>query len=491
MSRPALLSVSILLLGVAGFLLSLNGCGGSSKTTFTVPPPVSKIQHVVIIFQENRTPDNLFQGLCTANGGVPGCGTNPGQYDIASSGKNSKGDTIPLTQIDLGTAGTNPQNYDLSHAHKAFLQMCDLNTATNTCAMDGADQIFVSCNVGATNCPPPNAQFMYVNPADVQPYFTMAEQYTFADRMFQTNQGPSFPAHQFIISGTSAPAAGSADFVAENPAGVTDATNNTGCTALSAEYVEQIDPLGVESEIYPCFEHQTLTDLLDEAKLSWRYYAPSEGSIWTGPNAIQHMCGSGSTNATGCIGPDWTGTAPKVVIGQSQTNAQILTDIANNELPQVSWVIPDGQDSDHPAGNTGCGPSWVTQVVNAIGNSSYWSNTAIILTWDDWGGWYDHVPPPQILNSYEYGFRVPMIVMSPYARSGYVSHVTHDFGSILKFVETTFNLPSLGYADAPADDLSDIFNFAQTPIAFQTIPAPANNATCLADSSAPTDPDDD
>jgi len=132
----------------------------------------------------------------------------------------------------------------------------------------------------------------------------------------------------------------------------------------------------------------------------------------------------------------------------------------------------------------------VTSIVNAIGNSPYWSNTAILVTWDDWGGWYDHVAP-QILNSYEYGFRVPMIVVSPYAKQGYISHVTHDFGSILKFIESTFNLPSLGYADAPADNLSDCFNFGQSATSFQTIPPPANTAQCTSDPSPATDPDDD
>jgi phospholipase C len=187
-----------------------------------------------------------------------------------------------------------------------------------------------------------------------------------------------------------------------------------------------------------------------------------------------------------CTGPDWTGANPKVVLNQ----AQVLTDIANNQLPQVSWVIPNGAESDHALSNDGSGPSWVASVVNAIGGSAYWSNTAIILTWDDWGGWYDHVSPP-ILNSYEYGFRVPMIVISPYAKPGYVSKVTHDFGSILKFTEETFNLPSLGYADASADDLSDCFNFNQTPLQFQSIAAPLGAEYFLNDKRPPTDPDND
>src|SRR5580658_9606723 len=227
MRRLALLSTAVLLFCVAGLLLSMNGCSGGGTTTGTIPPPpASKIQHVVIIFQENRTPDNLFQGLCIPPyGSSSACSTNPSasQYDIASSGVDSTGATITLSPIDLGTAGTNgnPDNYDLSHAHSAFVDMCQLNPATGICAMDGADLIPASCTPTTppvANCPPPpDPQFMYVYPNDVAPYLTMAQTYTFADHMFQTNEGPSMPAHQFIISGTSAPAAGSNLFEAENP----------------------------------------------------------------------------------------------------------------------------------------------------------------------------------------------------------------------------------------------------------------------------------
>jgi phospholipase C len=481
MSRPLLLFTSILLLCACGFLFSLNGCGqGSATFTSPPPPPTSKIQHVVIIFQENRTPDNLFQDPVLISNGA----------DIQSYGVNSQGQTIQLGQLDLGTVGTNPDNYDLVHSHLSFTQMCDLNASTNVCAMDGADRVAVGCGGGGvTGCAPATPQFKYVNPADVQPYFQMAEQYTFADRMFQTNQGPSFPAHQFIISGTSAPTAGSNLFVAENPTGPGQPDDFTGCTAPPTETVNQIDPSSVETAIYPCFEHPTLTDLLNTAKVSWRYYAPSAGSIWTAPNAIQHMCGPNATppNATACVGSDWVNN---VVLATSQNPAQVLTDIANGQLASVSWVIPNGLESDHALENDGSGPSWVSSIVNAIGNSSYWSNTAIFITWDDWGGWYDHVAP-KMLNSYEYGFRVPMIVVSPYAKLGYISHVTHDFGSILKFVEETYNLPSLGYADAVADDLSDCFNYNQTPTPFQTIVAPLKADYFLNDRRPQTGPDDD
>ncbi len=502
MNRLALVSISTVLLGAAGFLLSLNGCGGVGSGKGATFPGL-KIQHVVIIFQENRSTDNLFQGLCIPPyGSASACSTNPAasQYDIASSGLDLAGTIIPLKPIDLGTVGTNgnPDNYDLAHLHTDFVYMCNLNSS-GVCQMNGANQIPYQCTKGTVGCPPPpHFQYMYVYPDDVAPYLTMAQTYTFADHMFQTNQGPSFPAHQFIISGTSAPSPGSNLFVAETPAGVNNSNNDTGCTAPAAEYVDEINPAGVETPIYPCFEHQTLTDLLNTANISWRYYAPSTGSIWTAPNAIEHMCGPNATppNATACTGSDWVNN---VVLPSSGNPVPVLTDIAKGNLTTVSWVIPSGLESDHALENDGSGPSYVAAIVNAIGNSSYWSNTAIILTWDDWGGWYDHVAPKVLGGAncaqwgcgYVYGFRVPMIVISPYAKPAYISHVTHDFGSILKFIETNFNLPSLGYADTPADDLSDCFNFAQTPIAFQAIPAPLPADYFMNDKRPPTDPDDD
>jgi phospholipase C len=314
-----------------------------------------------------------------------------------------------------------------------------------------------------------------VNPADVQPYFQLAQTYTFADRMFQTNQGPSFPAHQFIISGTSAPSPTSNLLASENVILPLNPGTNTaaGCAGPTGETVAMIDPAGSEAtRQFPCFEHPTLTDLLDASGITWRYYAPSAGSIWTGPNAIQHMR----------FGPAWQ----KVIIPQTS----VLTDIATGRLARVTWVIPDGRASDHALSNDGSGPSWVAAIVNAIGNSPYWANTAILITWDDWGGWYDHVAPT-IHNSYEYGFRVPLIIVSPYAKRAYVSHVTHDFGSLLKFIESNFKLPSLGFADAPADDLSDCFDLTQTPPPFQAIAAKLDASHFLADTRPPVDPDDD
>lgn len=467
------LLISCVLIGFAILLLTTNGCGDGLVANQIF---AGKFQHIVIIFQENRTPDNLFQDPVLIKAGA----------DIASSGMNSKGERIPLTPMPLGI------KYDLSHAHTAFLAMYDDGK------MNGADKIAYLSKAKAPR--PPNPQFRYVNPADVQPYFQMAEQYTFGDRMFQTQEGPSFPAHQFILSGTSAPSAASTSFMAENPGKTPVSFYESGCIAPPQEIVLMIDSAGNEDhKMYPCVDHPTLTDELNQKGVDWRYYTPSAGMIWTAPNAIEHMCGPNAAppNATACIGSDWVN---HVVLYTPTDPAPILTDIATNRLPAVSWVIPSQLNSDHASFNNATGgPSWVASIVNAIGNSAYWSNTGIIVTWDDWGGWYDHVPPFKVVDDgvswgsgYVYGFRVPLIVIAPYARPAYISHVNHDFGSILRMVEENFNLPALGYADSYApDDLSDCFNFHQQPLVFHTIDAPLNAYHFLHDTTPPTGPDDD
>jgi phospholipase C len=480
--QPGMILLSGVLLCSIGLLAMLGGCGGgstSSSNTPPPPPPPPKIQHVVVIFQENRSTDNLFHDPVLRQRGA----------DIASSGIDSKGKTIILGAGPLNT------DYDPGHTHQSFLDLYDNGK------MDGADLNSVNCIKGAPpTCPPPNPLFQYVQASDVAPYFQMAETYTFGDRMFQTNQGPSFPAHQFIISGTSAPTAGSSLFAAENPVGGPNQFDDAGCIAPSDELVALITPTGDESQlIYPCFDHPTLTDILNTAKISWRYYSPLPGIIWNGPTGIEHMCvpNAPPPNGTACTGPDWVNN---VII----PNTTVLTDIANGQLASVSWVIPTGQASDHPGITDGSGPSWVASVVNAIGNSQYWPNTAIIITWDDWGGWYDHVSPtitggPGVINSYEYGIRVPLIVVSPYAKPAYISHQVNDFGSILKFIEATFSVGNVApgaspaYADATTNtgDLSDCFDFTQTPLTFQTIRVAKDAKYFLEDKTPPTDPDDD
>ena len=501
--EPILLAVSVTS-NASGALTdqaTVSGGGGAdaskSITTQVGVGGNGKIQHVVIIFQENRTPDNLFHDPILISRGA----------DIASTGVNSSGTTITLTPVSLQT------DYDLGHGHDSFISACDWNG--KACKMDTQDQ--VPCAPPA-NCPS-NPQFQYVKASDVQPYFTMAETYTFGDRMFQTNQGPSFPAHQYVMSGSSAVCVPGAScpsgttnsyYIAGNPANDqrADGSAGAGCLTPPGTDVNFIDTSKgfpnnnlIDLTSSECAEHPTLTDLLDQAGLSWKYYAATDGSIWTAPDGIQHICEPGGPpNQLACKGTEWNN---HVVLEGS--GSQIVTDIQNSKLAAVTWVIPDGHASDHANGNKGLGPSWVASIVNAIGQSPYWANTAIIVTWDDWGGWYDHVPPPirnreAPLNSYEYGFRVPLIVISPYAKPQYISHQQNDFGSILKFVETTFSLPttigeSVGaqYADSYADmgDLSDCFDYSQTPLNFTPVQAPKDAQFFLHNKQEPSPPDTD
>lgn len=466
---------------IARVLLSLLWIG-------TAHAQISNFQHIVVIVQENRTPDNLFQGLCST---AALCSTSPtsSQYDIQTSNwldnTSSSGVTQPGTVVLAN-------NYDLSHAHTAFVAMCDVDATTGKCKNDGAAGI--ACT--GTCLSQPQFRFVDNSTGILNSYLEIARQYGWANYMFQTNQGPSFPAHQFLFGGTSAPSAAddaAGTFASENMSG---ASKTAGCTAPAGTTVELITANGGEDQkVYPCFEHQTMADLLPPS-LTWRYYAPSAGSIWTAPNAISHICESTGPGGK-CIGQDWTNNV-------DLTPADVLRDIAACNLRSVSWVIPTGANSDHADVNDGGGPSWVASIVNAIGNSSacdgnagYWKDTAILITWDDWGGWYDHEPPTilaQPEGDYQYGFRVPLLVVSAYTPLGYINNVRHDFGSILRFIEFNFSLPlgGLNFADARAKtDLTGFFDLTQMPRAFQNISARKDAIFFLNDKRKATDPDDD
>jgi phospholipase C len=210
---------------------------------------------------------------------------------------------------------------------------------------------------------------------------------------------------------------------------------------------------------FPCFtQYDTMADVLDAAGVSWKYYVESYdlnspyadfgGRVWDAFDAIKRVR----------YGPDWKNI--------SIPNTTIFSDIKNGHLPQASWVMPTLAASDHPASGNKLGPAWVTSIVNAVGKSSYWNNTAILIMWDDWGGFYDSVPPPQ-LDYTSLGMRVPLIVVSPYAKQHFVSKTQYEFGSVLKFIEQTFGTNSLGSTDVRANSIVDMFDFSQSPSTFK------------------------
>jgi phospholipase C len=372
---------------------------------------------------------------------------------------------VPLQPVSLAAP------YDLNHVHESW------ETEWHGGKMNGFNFVFEICYSSA-QCPPKSvAAYGYVPQIEVQPYYTMAETYTFADEMFQTNQGPSFPAHQYLVSGTSTIRNGSRLRAAENPEDPDGKHVAGGCDAPPGTFVTLIDPAGKETKkTFPCFSRVSLMGEMHKAHVSWHYYQAGPGAgLWRAVDAIKPIWRKKRSYTTHVTYP----------------SSKVLTDISQGKLASVVWVTPTAPASDHAGETDGSGPSWVASVVNAIGESQYWDSTAIFVVWDDWGGWYDHVAP-QIMDSYELGFRVPLIVISPYAKLRYVSHVPYEFGSILKFTEETFGLPSMGTTDARADDLSDCFNFSQSPTPFTPISAPLGAKYFLKPSSQSSrSPDDD
>lgn len=532
-------------------LAMLLCCAGMALAQF---PP--QIKNVVIIFQENRTPDNLFHFL------TPQCLLGPGPggeyactpamvtdkcYNISPCGlSNESGTLVPVMLKPLPLAGS----IDPDHSHTGFENMCDPDPVTLACRMDGA----------WLTSKPAGSSYSYVaNPKVtnydgskghlLDPYLTLATQYGWANFMFQTNQGPSYPAHQYMFSGTSAPTAADDEkstFISENfnlktvgnLAGCLSPTTATnylispaidtpppGCNLWDSDSVQECQ-IKNTALVYPtdpvgtfCYPHENMANLLDPLSITWKYYSPSPGSIWTAPDSFKAICDPKFVNPNAdpkskleCTGAEWKSNVDLLHHG-----ADILSDIDNCKLAHVNWVIPDGAWSDHAGIHDLYGPSWVAAIVNAIGNrakcgkgtedegQTFWDDTAIVITWDDWGGWSDHVPahylsklPCTSLNcqgDYQHGFRVPLIVVSAYTPAGYINNGVHNFGSVLRMIEGIFlgkaGEGKLGFADLRSEsDLHSFFSLTK-PRAFTTIPAVKDAHFFLTYTAAPIDPDDD
>jgi phospholipase C len=386
--------------------------------------------HIVIIIQENRTYDNLFA-------------TFPGG-DGVTVGKGHNGQNIPLAEANLE-----------SHISPGNGYYCCWTRDWAKGRMNGFDQV----NIGPVSG---RYVYQYVDPAQIVPYWSLAKQYVLSDHMFQTQGSGSYTAHQDLIAGGTNidPAHAVIDFPTIGPVWGCDAGqgSKTSLITQSNFYMLNDGPA-------PCLDYKTLRDPLDAGGVTWRYYAPQVGQSF----------GGDLWNAFDGIRAVRYGTEWNTNVTYPETN--VFKDITAGKLPSVSWVIPDYQNSDHPGDNSDTGPSWVAQVVNAIGNSPDWNSTAIVVTWDDWGGWYDHVRPPGTQQFGGLGFRVPMIVISPFARKNYITHKPYEFGTIIKFVEDNWGLPRLGTTDVRAASmLDDVFDFTQAPRPFSTIQAKYSKA---------------
>jgi phospholipase C len=384
----------------------------TSATADTPPPhaegsaPRYPIKHIIIIDKENRSFDTMF-------GRFPGA-------DGTTHAKISTGQTVPLNRTP------DRMFLDVGHAGDAALLAVDNGKMDRFDLLPGAQQL------GRNLATSQYAQ------ADIPNYWRYAKRFTLDDHLFSTIMGPSFPNHLISVAATSG---GTTD----NPRG--QVRHAWGCDGGPTSVVSGITPQGRHFETRPCFNFKTLPDLLQKAHISWKYYAPppyKSGFVWSTLDAIKHIRYSSL----------WKSNVP--------SDKQFIPDVKNGRLPAVSWLVTNAGQSDHPPAAICVGENWSVHVINAVMRSKYWKDTAIFLMWDDFGGFYDHVPPPP-LDYVSLGPRVPNIVISPYARPHYVDHTQMDFDSVLRFVEDDFHLPSLTERDRTATSIRSSFDFTQPP----------------------------
>jgi phospholipase C len=449
-----------------GLSAAIAACGGSSSTIPSVSPfdvarqaaGTSKIQHVIVVIQENRSFDNFFATFQGADGTTVGkAAAMPPSIAESCPVPVTKPTTIPLTEVDLEGRGFPPSygyntNQDLTHIYAGFQLDWDHNQ------MDGFD--LEGGGARGSGTPACTYPYQYVNPKDIAPYWDMAQQYVLADHLFQTQASGSFTAHQDLIAGGTG--LSSTEALIDTPSYFP-----WGCDGNPAKLVTAVIKRGGKVYEYggpfPCLSYTTMRDLLDAKSVSWKYYA-----VRVYPYTNCPKCqGAGIWNAFDAIkavrqGPEWRSNV-------TRSNLAIFDDISANKLPAVSWITPNGNNSDHPATNSDTGPSWVASIVNAVGKSAYWKSTAIVVVWDDWGGFYDHVAPPSPRDwQGGPGFRVPMLIVSPYVKP-HVEHTVYEFGSILHFIEDNWGLGTLGRNDEHATSIGNAFDFKMPPRTFKVI----------------------
>lgn len=367
------------------------------------------IRHIVIIDKENRSFDEMF-GLFP---GADGAHT----VELASGKVVPLGHTPDHTLLDIGHAGD----------AAAF--------AVDGGRMDRFDQLPGAIQNGQDVA---NSQ---LHPSDIPAYWRLARAFTLDDHFFATILGPSFPNHLITIAASSA----NTD---DNPRGQTH--HAWGCDGGPYSVVNAVNPLtGRKYLTRPCFNIPTLADTFGRHHVSWRYYAPGQyrsGYIWSSFDAIRHVRYSRL----------WKTNVP--------SDTQFIRDVRAGRLPEVSWLVTSEQLSEHPPYSICLGENWTVDQINAVMRSSLWKSTLIVLTWDDFGGFFDHVAPPR-LDYISLGPRVPTLIISPYARAHLVDHHPMEFDSILKFIEQDFRLPALTARDRNASSLLTSLNFKQRPLA--------------------------
>jgi phospholipase C len=384
---------------------------------------ITKIKHIVVIMQENRSFDSYF-------------GTFPGADGFPTDADGNISVCVP-DPLNGGCIAPYHDRRDLNgggpHGH------VDAVGDVNGGAMNGfVDRFENAIRLGNTGCKDPNQPACIVgSPRDVMGYhdgreipnyWAYAKNFVLQDRMFQPDTSWSLPAHLFTVSGWSAVCED------EDPASCSNEDSRPG----DPRSLNPLDPR--HGSRPPLYSWTDLTYLMHRAHVSWRYYVSTgqepdcqNDALITCPRDRLSPRTPGIWNPL----PYFTDVQDNDQLGNITSVEHYLSAATHGHLPAVSWVVPSEAVSEHPTARVSAGQSYVTGLVNAAMSGPDWSSTAIFLTWDDWGGFYDHVAPP-VVDENGYGLRVPGIVISPYARRGYLDHQTLSFDAYLKFIEDRF-----------------------------------------------------
>jgi phospholipase C len=411
---------------------------------------IHRIKHVVIVMQENHSFDNYF-GTYPGADGIPGVAGNAGAVPCLPD-PDTGGCAKPYHDTHFtGSGGPHFQESAVSDIDQGKM---DGFVATAEGMTPDTEKLGCAANAEPpVNGPPPVGDrcldvMGYHTAAEIPNYWSYAHDFVLQDHMFEPAQAWSLVAHLYTISGWSAQCSdGTNPFTctADNrfpewdpefsklpaPAQNTNAEDGfSGVTGLATPSTTATPPLYAWTDI---------TFLLHRHGVSWRYYIQqgTEPDCETGATTCTPVAQAVTTPSIWNPLPSFSDVRQDSQTGNIVPSTQLFTDAQSGTLPAVSWVVPSGDDSEHPPANIAAGQSHVTNVINAIMRGPDWRSTAIFLAWDDWGGYYDHEAPPPV-DAQGYGLRVPALVISPYARQGYVDHQTLSFDAYLKFIEDDF-----------------------------------------------------
>jgi phospholipase C len=400
--------------------------GSTASTTTVAPGPpevgIHKIRHVVIIMQENRSFDSYF-GTYPGADGIPGLAGNPGAVPCVPNPAAGGCDRPFHDRQDRSLGG--PHSYKAAVADMNGGQMNGF-VGEQERGMAGCAQTFnPACgNSGGT----PDVMG-YHDGSDIPNYWTYAHDFVLQDHMFESDASWSLPSHLYMVSGWSAYCS-----LKNDPQSCHPAVESPG---YPPDFARR---LGVAVPTDPNYAWTDLTYLLHKNGVSWGYYVYKGSEPDCDSNAAMSCAPVGQNAKTPGIWnplPYFSDVQQNNQLGNIKSLSDFFGEVRAGNLPAVSWVTPNGRVSEHPPGLISAGETYVTGLINAIMQSPEWSSTAIFLAWDDWGGFYDHVMPPHV-DEQGYGLRVPGLVISPYAKQGFIDHQTLSFDAYVKFIEDDF-----------------------------------------------------